>query len=246
MSRPVIGVSCSTLVLTGMRGVPRFALSEFYVRAILDAGGLPLLLPNVGPELAASYLSRVDALLLSGGLDVDPIYYDEPPHQKLGDLDQVRDEYELALAKGARDAGMPIFAICRGIQVLNVAYGGTLIQDLPSEIDGAHKHEQNSVRQDSLSHRIRIEPGTKLHEIAGGHDEMRVNSFHHQSVKDVAEGFVITARTSDGVVEAIEDPNHAFCLGVQWHPERTPGNDLTRALFSQFVEAARAASRAGA
>ena len=246
MSRPVIGVSCSTLVLTGMRGVPRFALSEFYVRAILDAGGLPLLLPNVGPELAASYLSRVDALLLSGGLDVDPIYYDEPPHQKLGDLDQVRDEYELALAKGARDAGMPIFAICRGIQVLNVAYGGTLIQDLPSEIDGAHKHEQNSVRQDSLSHRIRIEQGTKLHEIAGGNEEIRVNSFHHQAVKDVAEGFVITARTSDGVVEAIEDPSHAFCLGVQWHPERTPSNDLTRALFSQFVEAARTASRAGA
>jgi putative glutamine amidotransferase len=228
-----------------MRGVPRFALSEFYVKAILAAGGLPLLLPNVEPDLAASYLSRVDALLLSGGLDVDPLYYDEGPHQKLGDLDQVRDEYELALAKGARDSGMPVLAICRGVQVLNVAYGGTLIQDIPSEVDGALKHEQHSVRQDSLSHRVRIEPGTKLHEIAGGNDEMRVNSFHHQSVKDVANGFVITARTSDGVIEAIEDPRHPFCVGVQWHPERTLENDLTRALFAQFVAAARTVSKAG-
>lgn len=245
MTRPVIGISCSTLVLTGMRGVPRFALSEFYVRCVLDAGGLPLLLPNIGPELAASYLSRIDALLLSGGLDVDPEYYDEEPKPLLGNIDQVRDRYELALARGAHAAGMPLLAICRGVQILNVAFGGNLIQDIPSEVKDPVKHEQNALRQDALSHHVSLVPGTRIHGMAGGMDQIRVNSFHHQSVKDPAEGFEVTARTRDGVVEALEDPQHPFCLGVQWHPERLPENDFTRSIFQHFVEAARTTANAG-
>lgn len=245
MSRPVIGISCSTLVLTGMRGIPRHALSEFYVNAILDAGGLPLMMPNVGPELAPSYLARVDGLLLSGGLDVDPIKYGERPHPKLGLLDQVRDDWELELVRGAHGAGMPIFAICRGVQVLNVAFGGSLIQDIPSEVDNPVKHEQQSVRQDTTSHQISIVPDTRLSEIAGGLPRIRVNSFHHQAVKDVAEGFVVTANTEDGVIEALEDPKHPYCVGVQWHPERVLHDDFTRSLFRNFVDAARQAASAG-
>lgn len=245
MSRPVIGVSCSTLVLTGMRGVPRFAISEFYVRCILDAGGLPLLLPNVMPELAASYISRMDGLLLSGGLDVDPEYYGEEPKPKLGNLDQVRDSYELALARGAHQAGMPLLAICRGAQVLNVAFGGSLVQDIDSEVEDPLKHEQDALRQSALSHRVRIKPDTQTYMMAGGTERIRVNSFHHQSVKDVAEGFIVTARSEDDVVEAIEDPSHPFCVGVQWHPERLPENDFTRSIFKHFVEAARSTANAG-
>ncbi len=245
MPRPVIGVSCSTLVLTGMRGVPRFALSEFYIRCILDAGGLPLLLPNVMPELAASYLSRMDGLILSGGLDVDPEYYGEEPKPKLGNLDQVRDSYEFELARGAHQAGMPLLAICRGVQVLNVAFGGSLVQDIDSEVDEPLKHEQDALRQTALSHRVRIVPNSKLHGIAAGIERIRVNSFHHQSVKDVADGFTITAHSEDGVVEAIEDPTQTFCVGVQWHPERLPENDFTRSIFKSFVEAARTAASVG-
>ncbi len=228
-----------------MRGVPRFALSEFYVRCVMDAGGLPLLLPNVMPELAASYLSRMDGLLLSGGLDVDPEFYGEEPKPKLGNLDQVRDSYELELARGAHQAGMPMLSICRGVQLLNVAFGGTLVQDIDSEIDEPLKHEQDALRQNALSHRIRIKPNTRLHEIAAGSERIRVNSFHHQSVKDVADGFDITARSEDGVIEAIEDPTHPFCVGVQWHPERLPENDFTRSIFQHFVEAARTAANVG-
>ena len=186
MARPVIGVSCSTLVLTGMRGVPRHALSEFYVTCILQAGGLPLLLPNGTPELTAAYLSRMDGLILSGGLDVDPEYYEDEPHPKLGNLDQVRDQYELELVRGAHQAGMPILAICRGVQVLNVAFGGSLVQDIPSEVPNAVKHEQQALRQTALSHTVKLERGTRLFSMAGESPRVRVNSFHHEAVRELS------------------------------------------------------------
>ncbi len=242
--KPVIGMSCSTLVLTGMRGVPRHALSEMYVACVNDAGGLPFMLPNVAPDYAAAYLSRIDGLLMSGGLDVDPMFYDQEPRREMGKMDRVRDIFELALMRGAIEAGIPILAICRGIQVLNVACGGTLIQDIPSQVEGAIKHEQDALRQDAVGHAVDIEAGSKLAEIVGN-TRVRVNSFHHQAVDRVAEGFVVTARTADGVIEGIEDPKHPYCVGVQWHPERLPAETSTQNLFSSFVEAARAAAQAG-
>jgi putative glutamine amidotransferase len=238
---PVIGITCSTLVLQGMRGVSRFALSNYYVRCVTEAGGLPLLLPNVAPETAAAYLARVDGLVFSGGLDVDPIFFGEEPLPDLGQVDQVRDAFELELIKGAKEAGIPVLAICRGIQVMNVAFGGNLLQDVPSQVTGALKHEQSAIRKDAVSHSLE---GTHLHEIAGS-DRTRVNSFHHQAVDRVAEGFKVSARTLDGVIEGIEDPEHPFCLGVQWHPERRPRDPFTRGLFRSLVEAAKVTAQAG-
>jgi putative glutamine amidotransferase len=140
---------------------------------------------------------------------------------------------------------MPIFAICRGVQVLNVAFGGTLVQDIPTEVENALKHEQEALRQAALSHTVKLEPATRLFEMAGAAARVRVNSFHHQSVRDVADGFVVNAVAPDGVIEGIEDPNHPFCIGVQWHPERTPDDDLTRSLFQGFVSASQTAAEAG-
>ena len=241
---PVIGITASTLVLPGMRGVARFALSNYYVRCVTEAGGLPLILPNVAPETCASYLARLDGLILSGGLDVDPIFYDQEPMPDLGQVDQVRDAFELELVKSAKEQGIPVLAICRGIQIMNVAFGGTLLQHISGQVTKAIKHEQDAVRRDALSHSVDIVPGTRLHEMAGT-ERMRVNTFHHQSCDEVAPGFLVSARALDGVIEAIEDPEHPFCVGVQWHPERRPMDDLTKGLFGGVVEAARKAAKAG-
>ena len=242
---PVIGITCSTLMLPGTRGVRRFAIPDYYPRCAMEAGGLPLLFPTIGEEYAASYLARIDGLLLSGGVDVDPVRYDEDPRPELGEVDEERDSFEMALARGAKEQGIPILAICRGVQVLNVACGGTLIQDIRSQVDGALQHDQKALRHSAKSHGIVIEEDTHLHQIAGT-TRVRVNSFHHQSVDEVAEGFEVTARAPDGVVEAIEDPNHPFCVGVQWHPERMPADQLTEAIFTRFMQAAAQAARAGA
>ncbi len=241
---PVIGISASTLVLAGMRGVSRFALSNFYVRCVTEAGGLPLILPNVTPDTAASYLSRLDGLILSGGLDVDPIFYGQEPMPDLGQVDQVRDAFELELARGSREEGIPTLAICRGAQVMNVAFGGTLLQHIPNQIENALKHEQEAIRRDALSHSLDIVPGTRLHELAGT-DHLRVNTFHHQACDRVADGFVVSARAPDGVIEAIEDPEHPFCVAVQWHPERRPKDELSRSLFAALVDASRKVAQAG-
>ena len=239
---PVIGISASTLIVEKMRGVHRFALSNDYIRCVTEAGGLPLILPNVAPDAAAGYLDCLDGLILSGGLDVDPMFYDQDPMPDLGLVDQVRDTFELALARGARERGMPLLAVCRGLQVMNVASGGSLLQHIPGQIEGAIKHDQEAIRRDALSHNIAIEPNTRLAELAGA-ERARVNTFHHQACDAIAEGFVISARAPDGVIEALEDPSHPFCLGVQWHPERCGDDPLSRRLFAALVEAAQCATQ---
>jgi putative glutamine amidotransferase len=235
---PVVGITCSTLIVSGMRGVPRHALVHHYVDCVRDAGGLPLLFPNVEPDAAEAYLDRVDGLLLSGGLDVDPLHYGQEPRPDLGKVDHVRDAFELELVRHAHGRGMPILAICRGAQVLNVAFGGTLVQHIPAEVANALRHQQDSVQHDALSHGVEIEPGTRLHRIAGV-VWARVNTFHHQAPATVKAPLRISARAPDGVIEAIEDPGHPWCVGVQWHPERRPDDPLSRALFGEFVEAVR-------
>ncbi len=236
-STPVIGITCVTLAGPHMRGGAHDAVPQQYAECVVAAGGLPLLLPNVPPEAAAAYLSRIDGLILGGGWDVDPFLYGDEPAPDLRQLEQARDRLELALARGAHGEGMPIFGICRGTQLLNVAMGGTLIQHIPDEIDAPIRHEQVDVRPDALSHHVDIEEGTRLHAIAGT-TRARVNTFHHQAVDQVAPGLLISARAPDRVIEGIEDPRHPFCLGVQWHPERSPEDVLSRALFAQFVAAA--------
>ncbi len=235
---PVIGLSVSTLLLPGTRGVRRFCLPQYYVDCVLDAGGIPYLLPNIHSKYADKLLESLDGLLLSGGVDVDPATYGEEPHPELGEVDGGRDAFEVALANGARRLGLPIFAICRGVQVINVAAGGSLIQDIPSDVEGHHQHAQKTVPPNALSHSIHVKDGTRLGTIVG-ESKVRVNSFHHQAVDKVGRGYVVSATAADGVVEAIEDPEHPFCIGVQWHPERMRDNDLTKALFKTFVDVAK-------
>jgi len=187
-------------------------------------------------------LANCDGVMLTGGVDVDPVVYGEAERHPTVEIDAERDEYELQLARLALDRDLPVLAICRGAQVLNVAAGGTLIQDLPSHDPTVLAHQQSEPK-DQPSHEIAVKGGTCLSMLLGGGRDVSgnvaVNSRHHQSVKDPAPGFVVSATAPDGVVEAIERPASRFCLGVQWHPENfwKAGTFLT--LFQGLVAAAR-------
>jgi len=213
-ARPCIGV---TIGFDNRRdGV--FTLRRDYLRSVEAAGGLPLVLAPGQPSDAPALLDRVQGLLLTGGSDVDPALYGEAPHPRLGKVFRDRDDFELALCREALDRDLPILGICRGHQVLNVATGGTLIQDIPSDLSGGEVHDSERDRWER-SHDVRILPGTRLREVLGK-DRVAVNSFHHQAVKDVGRGLRVSAVSGDGaVVEGIEAEASRFVLGVQWHPE---------------------------
>ena len=190
-------------------------------------------------------LSGVDGLLLTGGDDVAPPIYGEQPHATITDAEPGRDEFEIGLVKAARERGVPIFAICRGVQVLNVACGGTLVQVIPSLVKGALTHDLPVPPNQSysLAHEIWLEKDSLLsnlmRERLSDTDACEVNSRHHQAVKDLAPGFLVCATAPDGVIEAIEDPERRFCLGVQWHPENFFRTGEFRPLFEGFLEAAQ-------
>jgi putative glutamine amidotransferase len=216
---------------------------EDYRQAVLHVGGEVRIVDASMSTDAA--LTGLDGLLLTGGDDVAPARYGETPHPKTVEAEPGRDEFEVALIAEARAKQMPIFAICRGIQVLNVACGGTLVQDIPSQINGALNHilpvPPNSPY--SLAHEVWVEKDSLLSTLMSDRltaDTCEVNSRHHQAVKDVAKGFRVSATAPDGVIEAIEDPGSHFCLGVQWHPENFWRTGEFRALFEGFLEAATA------
>jgi putative glutamine amidotransferase len=218
-------------------------LPETYVRSVRAAGGLPVLLPaTFDSDACAEYLSLCDGILFSGGGDVNPALFGEEPTRSLGTVDPLRDAFERNLCQEALALDIPIFAICRGVQLLNVAAGGTLIQDIPSSFPNALQHAQKSPLWHP-SHAITLEPDTLLYRLLGV-PSLYVNSFHHQAVGVVAPGFRVSARSSDGIVEAIESTRHRFALGVQFHPEGSGDRDpKMRALFAGFVEEARSARR---
>ncbi|MBX6395573.1 MAG: gamma-glutamyl-gamma-aminobutyrate hydrolase family protein, partial [Alicyclobacillaceae bacterium] len=175
--------------------------------------------------------------MLTGGVDVDPAFFGEEPSRGLGEVCPQRDTFEMALVEEAFLRNVPVLAICRGMQVMNVVAGGTLIQDLGSQGRGNLQHRQKAPRWHG-SHRIEVVPGSKLAAILGA-EELRVNSFHHQAVKDVAPGMQVSATSSDGVVEAIESSLHRFAVGVQWHPENMWRRDPVQfRLFEALVRAA--------
>jgi putative glutamine amidotransferase len=189
-------------------------------------------------------LDGVDALMLTGGDDVAPTRYGEQAHPTVKEVAPERDEFELALVHEARRRRLPILAICRGMQVLNVAGGGSLVQDIPSQVTGALEHKQHVPPHQSydLAHEVWIERDSLLAKLMRerlADDACEVNSRHHQSVKRLADGFRVTATAPDGVVEAIEDTSARFCLGVQWHPENFWRTGEFRPIFEGFVEAAR-------
>jgi len=213
---------------------------EDYRQAILHVGGEPRVLEAATPVNDA--LQGVDGLLLTGGDDVAPVRYGETAHGSVQEAEPGRDEFELALVAAARAQKMPIFAICRGIQVLNVACGGTLVQDIPSQVPGAVAHSLPVPPNQpfSLAHEIWIDKDSLLARLMRDRiadDTCEVNSRHHQAVNTVAPGFKVTATAPDGVVEAIEDPDARFCLGVQWHPENFWRTGEFRPLFEGFLNA---------
>ena len=235
MKRPIVGVTIG--YSSENREV--FSLRDDYVRAVESAGGLPLVLAPGTPEDAPLLLDRLDGLLLTGGADVDPTHYGEEPHESVTRVIPERDALELSLSREALRRDLPMLAICRGHQVLNVATGGTLVQDLPSQWRGAMNHDPDIERW-SLAHDVRILPGTRLREILG-RDRVAVNSFHHQAVSRPGTGVVVSAYSEgDEVIEAIELPEKRLAVGVQWHPEAfwDKGGDF-HALFEALVDASR-------
>jgi putative glutamine amidotransferase len=215
---------------------------EDYRQAIIHAGGEVRLVQ--APLSVEDALADVDGLLLTGGEDVDPARYGEAPHHAVVDIDEARDAFEFGLIAAARRRNLPLLAICRGVQVLNVACGGTLVQDIPSQSAGALAHQLTAPPHESyeLAHEIWLEKDSVLSRLMGERltdaETCDVNSRHHQAVKDVAPGFLVSATAPDGVIEAIEDPASLFCLGVQWHPENFWRTGEFRPLFEGFLEAA--------
>lgn len=217
--RPIIGIPCLAQADAWFPQTNGNATS--YLEAIEAVGGVPLLIHlSRNKSVLDRLYQQIDGLLLAGGEDVDPARYGATPHAKLGRPDIDQDEVEIALTRRAVGDGKPVFAICRGIQLLNVALGGTLYQDIPSEIDGALNHSESTERQNMshLAHSIAIEPGSRLAELLGATDLM-VNTLHHQALRDVSMALHVTARAPDGVVEAVEGALPGWIVGVQCHPE---------------------------
>lgn len=230
---PLVAVSAT---IADVDGRPRLKLNAAYLRALEGAGLMPLVVPPLGDVTAAErLLDAVQGLVLTGGEDVDPVLYGAVRHRALGDTHAARDATELALARGARARRLPTLAICRGVQLLNVALGGTLVQDIPSERPGALPHDPGAPRAER-THDLRVEPGSRL---AGalGTTRLRVNSFHHQAVDRAGAGLCVVARADDGVIEGVEADGDWWALGVQWHPEELVGTPepWDRELFAAFA-----------
>jgi putative glutamine amidotransferase len=235
---PTIGIVCLDDHPIRDPHAPRFGLNQSYVHAVARAGAAPLLIPLLaGETLLRALYDRIDGLLLPGGEDVDPNHYGESIHDRCGAISAIRDQVELALVRWAMDDGKPLLAICRGIQVLNVALGGSLYQDIQAQVPGAQRHDwYPGYPRDYPAHPVEIAPHTRLVHLIGG-GPLPVNSLHHQSVKEAAPGLTVTAWAPDGIVEAVEAGEHPFALGVQWHPEElAPGDARAQRLFDALVE----------
>jgi putative glutamine amidotransferase len=210
-----------------------------YEESVRRAGGDVRVLDR-GSDHASDVIASVDGLLLIGGGDVQPSLYGAAPHPTFAPAEPGRDEYEMELVRRAIDAYLPLLAICRGIQVLNVARGGTLIQDIPDEVGTTIEHRVKEPRF-AIAHDVWLTSNSllerTLRERLEDADSCAVNSRHHQAPKDVGEGLTVSATAPDGVIEALEDPSSRFCLGVQWHPENFWRTGEFRALFEAFVQA---------
>lgn len=241
MRAPRIGITGTT---RHYAGADRSTVNAAYVRSVIAGGGIPLVLPPLlGDAFAEEIIEVLDGLVLSGGEDVDPVHYGEPPHPTVAtNIDPLRDAQEMALYRLARDRRLPVLAICRGIQLVNVALGGSLWQDLPSARPDGLPHNQTDGRTDR-THPVEITPGSRLAR-ALGTTRIEVNSFHHQSIRDLAPGLVVTAVAPDGEIEGVESPESApWLLAVQWHPEEFHAHDRAPdlGLFAALIDAIRRA-----
>lgn len=237
---PVVGISATSGDVDGQFGtLPTTMVSELYVDAVCDAGGVPVLLPARDPTTVDAMLDRLDAVVLTGGGDLQASVYGRSTHRSMYGVAADRDLFDLRLAAAARDRRVPLLAICRGMQVVNVALGGDLVVDIPSEVGTrvVHRIPEPGV---VAAHPIRIQPSSALAALLGT-TRIDVNSSHHQAVRALGRGLVAVAWAEDGVVEAAEaaDATWTF-IGVQWHPEyRTPDNAAARCPFEALIDAAR-------
>jgi len=236
--KPLIGIGSDLTQPAKGERVRAFAFAT-YTESVRQAGGIPLVIPPQ-QENAEELLAQLDGLLLAGGDDFDPRAYGEQPHPSVEPMHPGRQANDLALAKAARKNGVPTLGVCLGLQVMNVAAGGTLIQDIDSQYETEINHVSPPTERGR--HRVEVLAGTRLATILSP-GQFDVNSSHHQAVKDVGAGLRTTARAPDGIVEGLEDPSHPFYLGVQWHPEDMKGEKSAMTLFSAFIEAAKARAR---
>ncbi|MDQ6887400.1 MAG: gamma-glutamyl-gamma-aminobutyrate hydrolase family protein [Gemmatimonadota bacterium] len=238
----LIGVTASTELL---RGRLRVRVNAAYTRAVERAGAIPVVIPPLEAVSTASVVLRgLDGLVLTGGEDIDPSLYDEPPHPALGPINSQRDATEIALVEAARESGRPTLAICRGIQLLNVALGGSLVQDISAQRPESLDHDQSAHREARV-HAVQVEAGSLLG-AALGTEHLTVNSSHHQALDRVGDGLRISARAPDGVIEGVEWSERGWwAVGVQWHPEELMSTDESwdRSLFAALVERAEARGR---
>ncbi len=250
-TRPVVGIPTQTLQSLG--GIsekipPSWVMSQRYINTLAAAGAIPWMIPLVDEDTLRGVYNELDAVFLPGGADIDPLTYGAEPHPLCDKTDRERDRVEVSLAKWALEENKPVLGVCRGMQLINIAAGGTLYQDLASELPGSIKHDyfpfgaQNYAR-DFLAHDVNVNAGSRLAEIVGS-GSVKVNSMHHQGVRELGAGLVVTAEAPDGLIEAIEGADDSYLVAVQWHPEAlTDSEERSRKLFTDFIDAGAAYRR---
>lgn len=248
--RPLIGIPCHAGQRPARPGEntgaerPIYYNNRSYIQAVESAGGVPILIPILTDLSGLQVLlPRLDGLLLSGGIDVDPRHYHEEPHPELGETNPQLDELELALARWALREKVPTLGICRGMQVLNVAFGGDLYQDLQAQYPGSLKHPNWDLPRNKIVHKVHVEANSLMAEVLKKHD-LRVNSLHHQAARKPGNGVQLSGFAEDGVPEMLEVPGHPFMLGAQCHPEEIYSDEPAwQRLFGAFIEASSQARR---
>jgi len=235
---PLIGITSS--LTKNKAGSMICQVGQAYINAVQNAGGIPMMLPvGMNKTSITAILPRLDGVLLSGGGDIDPTRYNGESHARVHGISPERDDMEFSLLAKALDAGKPLLAICRGIQVLNVAFGGGLYTHIQDQLKPSLKHDwYPKFPRNKLAHTVSLTKGSKLNDIFG-EDEIQVNSMHHQGVAEVGRGLKATAFAPDGLVEGLEVQDVNFALGVQWHPECFPHDSGMQALFRAFISASR-------
>ena len=241
MTNPLIGITSnySTMPLSLLTSS---TLQRSYITAVIKAGGIPLIIPSDIDEIGWKELTtRLDGILFSGGGDIATDYFNGEDHPAISGIEPARDALELGMVREVVAAGKPFLGICRGLQSVNVALGGTLYTHIPDQVPNSLVHEQergeDASSRTELGHAVSIQPGTYLARVTG-QTRLNVNSFHHHGIKDLAPGLLFSAQSPDGVIEAVELPNHPFGLAVQWHPEWLVDIESELAIFKAFVDAA--------